>query len=849
MNGDRLTFTNLLTSIPRNMEIDASSSDVCRLCAENYDKRFCYPLYDENKRERTIAKQINQLVVNLVSPDDGLPQKICFKCSKNVEMCYSFVCNVIETQNKLKRLKSVTDQKQKRSSGEDFIEKCRSYTTLRCDELPSSTGDQSCILNGNEDGDTIISFDQNERENNTTAVVDDFIELLVVHPEEMVDVDVNGMLESSPHFVDVNQQNKMAMANEATTTIDQIRPSPAPLLSSSSISSKPDKSQWQPTTCDQTGITVIEGLDNVASSNDQQTLLVIDSQSYMDEDEDDGDDAFDDDTMAAIKEEPKEIAFTTDEFDEEILELQEDHQVTWVYDDSPKEDGEECEIVYKCGSCGNTYQNEALFQSHNCEGSGDDYGSAEIVVQIRGNYDNDGGGVVSKNKTMFQCDICNRIFKSKLVFKLHYAQHKKPNVCQLCNACFLDPEDLQNHLNQAHPGANYNLDDSAVYEEVIDSEKQCDVCGKITDNLKQHKLYHAIKELEYCKAENKKYLKKWFFCQQCNKKIFSEANFLFHVAKHNGEDTVTCRQCDFVAVNIQDYNMHITTHTGGKYFICNDCEKCFFTRSAISDHVLIHMDGTRYMCEICGKRFKTSRSNAQHKLLQHKKYFRCNRCNRGFTHEAKLKSHYNICRVINQDQKESKVFEPVEKFFCNICNSNIKSSSEISILFHKAKHEGKEGVVCKFCNLLCKNACMYKNHLLIHTNQRPYACTQCPKSFRTKGCLVQHMLVHGDEYKYTCEYCGKKSKKLTTHVNHVNIHTGTKPYKCPDCDRPFRQLSDMKKHRKTHLKYKNDANNVHAMASNASNTVTVTTDLPYLTIKTEVEDMIAAESIQQLQLA
>jgi len=327
----------------------------------------------------------------------------------------------------------------------------------------------------------------------------------------------------------------------------------------------------------------------------------------------------------------------------------------------------------------------------------------------------------------------------------------------------------------------------------------------------------------------------FLFLQKCNKKIFSEANFLFHVAKHEGSDTVNCRQCDFVASNIQDYNMHITTHTGGKYFICNDCDKCFFTRSAISDHVLIHMEGTRYMCEICGKRFKTSRSNAQHKLLQHKKYFRCNRCNRGFTHEAKLNSHYNICQVINQEQNESKVFEPVERFFCNICNSNIKSSSEISILFHKAKHEGKDGVECRFCNFLCKNACIYKNHLLIHTNQRPYACTQCTKSFRTKGCLVQHMLVHGDEYKYTCQYCGKKSKKLTTHVNHVNIHTDTKPYKCPDCDRPFRQLSDMKKHRRTHLKYKTEA-------------ITIT-ELPYMTIKTEVEDMIAAESIQKLQLA
>lgn len=42
-----------------------------------------------------------------ISLNDGLPQKICLKCSRNVELCYSFVSNIIETQNKLKRLKQV----------------------------------------------------------------------------------------------------------------------------------------------------------------------------------------------------------------------------------------------------------------------------------------------------------------------------------------------------------------------------------------------------------------------------------------------------------------------------------------------------------------------------------------------------------------------------------------------------------------------------------------------------------------------------------------------------------------------------------------------------------------------
>lgn len=389
----------------------------------------------------------------------------------------------------------------------------RSYDRLKCEEMTTSTRNSFCITNGVGDGDNDDDEEddddddnnnlcQNDAENSTN-MVDDFIELLVVHSEEMVEVDVNGMLNGSQRQP---QQQHNEISHDLVATVDEITPSSSP------APTWPTPQLYSPFQClkEEKSPTAHRRL-----ANHQPT-----HQTGFDHDhEKDASESFDAAATATIiKQEPKEIVAFSNAYEDDILEFPEDQQVTWVYDDSAKEETmveDECDIVYKCESCANTYENETLFQSHNCEGGGGD----EIVVQVGDGGDGVGVAAV-RGRTVFQCDVCDRVFKSKFVFKLHYAQHKKSNICQLCNACFLDSQDLQAHFHRAHSSADCHLDDSAtatagaVYEEVLaDSEKQCDVCGKITDNLKQHKLYHAIKELEYCKAENKKFLKKWFYCQ------------------------------------------------------------------------------------------------------------------------------------------------------------------------------------------------------------------------------------------------------------------------------------------------------------------------------------------------
>lgn len=48
------------------MEVDDAVS-ICRLCAEMTSSKSFMPLFTDDKQEQPVTKQINQLIVNLVS--------------------------------------------------------------------------------------------------------------------------------------------------------------------------------------------------------------------------------------------------------------------------------------------------------------------------------------------------------------------------------------------------------------------------------------------------------------------------------------------------------------------------------------------------------------------------------------------------------------------------------------------------------------------------------------------------------------------------------------------------------------------------------------------------------------
>jgi len=71
-------------------------------------------------------------------------------------------------------------------------------------------------------------------------------------------------------------------------------------------------------------------------------------------------------------------------------------------------------------------------------------------------------------------------------------------------------------------------------------------------------------------------------------------------------------------------------------------------------------------------------------------------------------------------------------------------SNEIPLMNTKRKIH-----CCDYCNYQTSNHHHLKDHLRVHTGERPFCCPECVLSFTTKSNLIRHMKVRNHYGKYT----------------------------------------------------------------------------------------------------
>ncbi|XP_078500168.1 uncharacterized protein LOC144755273 isoform X2 [Lissotriton helveticus] len=89
-------------------------------------------------------------------------------------------------------------------------------------------------------------------------------------------------------------------------------------------------------------------------------------------------------------------------------------------------------------------------------------------------------------------------------------------------------------------------------------------------------------------------------------------------------------------------------------------------------------------------------------------------------------------------------------------------------------------------------------HTRTNSRVRPYACTECEKSFFHKSHLNTHHRVHSGEKPYICIFCHKSFHRKDNLNKHIRIHTGERPYKCQKCEKTFIQRSHLTEHLRKH---------------------------------------------------
>lgn len=166
----------------------------------------------------------------------------------------------------------------------------------------------------------------------------------------------------------------------------------------------------------------------------------------------------------------------------------------------------------------------------------------------------------------------------------------------------------------------------------------------------------------------------------------------------------------------------------------------------------------------------------------------CDICNRGFNFNFHLELH------------RKKDHEGM-KYVCGICKKELKDYGGYKIHLQNHDRENLKKFSCPVCDEEFRYRHCFTRHLKVHKGEIvPFVCHICGKAVSTKVSLREHMLLHSDERPHKCDICGKCFNKKAILITHTRLHTGEKPFVCTICSKSFRQKPALNVHMKYHTR-------------------------------------------------
>ncbi|XP_017074692.2 zinc finger protein 883 isoform X1 [Drosophila eugracilis] len=217
----------------------------------------------------------------------------------------------------------------------------------------------------------------------------------------------------------------------------------------------------------------------------------------------------------------------------------------------------------------------------------------------------------------YKCANCSEVFASYAEKRIHMLERHRENLtaierseCMLCRQPFTSESDLIHHMSVEHlqrPGAPVIANNKRVLQQ------------------KRERQYSGL-----------------FQCGSCTQRFNMKSALERHAAVHSEKDRPhACPHCSKRFKRAQDMKWHIKTHEKEKPNVCDVCGKAFALKYVLTQHRLSHeVLEKNFKCNVCGRAYLFEKSLRLHQRVHTgKTYYKCDLCQERFVTHIKLKTH------------------------------------------------------------------------------------------------------------------------------------------------------------------------------------------------------------------
>ncbi|XP_077955259.1 zinc finger and BTB domain-containing protein 41 isoform X2 [Gasterosteus aculeatus] len=274
------------------------------------------------------------------------------------------------------------------------------------------------------------------------------------------------------------------------------------------------------------------------------------------------------------------------------------------------------------------------------------------------------------------------------------------------------------------------------------------------------------------------------------------------IIQTSSKKILKCPKCDKTFDRAGKYESHTRVHTGEKPFQCDVCLQRYSTKSNLTVHQKKHASDAPFQkkehkCPFCNKLHASKKTLAKHVRRFHPDHVQ------EFLTKRKRKSEGWKCAIClktftrRPHLQEHMILHTQDRpFKCSFCDEYFKSR------FARLKHQEKFHLgpfPCEICGRQFNDTGNRKRHIeCTHGGKRKWTCFVCGKSVRERTTLREHLRIHSGEKPHLCSICGQSFRHGSSYRLHLRVHHDDKRYECDECGKTFIRHDHLTKHQKIH---------------------------------------------------